>query len=109
MKGLPRKEPMINKYLRQVENNFSCPLFNIYFFIYGLHLLLGNCIKSLDALKYSFYNIQKQEYLLNFVQKYSHETQIIQHLTYFGPTLDIEWHTLSKNGNFGIALVGTIQ
>ena len=37
---------------------FSCPLFNIYFFMYGLHLLLGNCIKSLDALKYSFYNTQ---------------------------------------------------
>ena len=44
-------------------NIFSCPLFNIYFFMYGLHLLLGNCIKSLHALKYSFYNTQKYIYL----------------------------------------------
>ena len=39
-------------------------LFNIYFFMYGLHLLLGNCIKSQHALKY-------EEYLLNWVQTYS--------------------------------------
>ena len=59
--------------------------------MYGLHLLLGNCIKSLDALRHSFYNTQKKEYLLNLVQKYAHETQIIQHLTHFEPTPDIEW------------------
>ena len=59
--------------------------------MYGLHLLLGNCIKSVDALKDSFYNIQKQEYLLNLVQKYFHETQIIQHLTHFEPIPDIKW------------------
>ena len=40
-------------------NIFSCHLFKIYFLMHGLHLLLGNCIKSLDALKYSFYNTQK--------------------------------------------------
>ena len=59
--------------------------------MYGLHLLLGNCIKSLHALKYFFYNTQKLEYLLNLVQNYSHETEIIRHLTHFGPTPDIEW------------------
>ena len=44
---------------RLLLNIFSCPLFNICFFMYGLHLLLGNYIKGLDALKYSFYNTQK--------------------------------------------------
>ena len=35
--------------------------------------------------------------------------QIIQHLTHFGPTPDMEWlTTLSKKGNFGIVLVGKI-
>ena len=69
--------------------------------MYGLHLLLSNCIKSLDALKYSFYDTQKQEYLLKLVQKYSHETQIIQHLTHFEPTPDIEW--LSHHPKMGIS------
>ena len=67
------------------------PFIQYLFFMYDLHLLLGNCIKSLHTLKYSFYNAQKYEYLLNLVQKYSHETQIIQHLTQFGPITEIEW------------------
>ena len=61
------------------------------FVMYGLHLLLGNCITSLHAVKYSFHNTQKYEYLLYLVQKYSHDTQIIQHCTHLGPTPDMEW------------------
>ena len=45
--------------------------------MYGLHLLLANCIKSPYAHKYSVYNTQKKEYLFHLVQKYSHETQIL--------------------------------
>ena len=59
--------------------------------MYGPHLLLCNYITSLHVLKCSFHNTQKSEYLLYFIQKYSHETQIIQHLTNFGPTPDMEW------------------
>ena len=29
--------------------------------------------------------------IFTLVKKYSHETQIIQHLTHFGPTPDMEW------------------
>ena len=35
--------------------------------------------------------------------------QIIQHLTHFGPTSDMEWLThYPKKGNFGIVSVGNI-
>ena len=45
---------------------------------------------SLHALKYSlqYPEIRIFTYL---VQKYSHEMQITQHLTHFGPTPDMEW------------------
>ena len=45
-------------------------------------------ITSLHAVKCSFYNTQKNIFL---VQKYSDETQIIQDLIHFGHTPDMEW------------------
>ena len=61
------------------------------FFYVHLQLLLGNCNTITHSIKYSFHNTQKWEYLLYFVQKYSHKTQKSQHLTHFGPTPDMEW------------------
>ena len=73
--------------------------------MYSLHLLLGN--DSLHVLKYSL-QYPEVRIFTYLVQKYSHEMQIIQHLTHFGPTLT--WsglHTIKK-GDFGIVLVGKI-
>ena len=85
-------------------------LFNINFFMYDHHLLLDNCITSLHALKYSFTIPRTKNIYFCLVQKYSHETQIIQHLTYFSPTHDMQWLIhYPKKGNFGIVSVGKIQ
>ena len=43
-----------------------------YLFCY-VWLLLAVGVTRLHALKYSFYNTKKYEYLLHLVQKYSHE------------------------------------
>ena len=69
-----------------------------YFLMHGLHLLQRNWITSLHALKYFFLQYAEVGIFTLFVQNYSHETQIIQHLTYFGPTPDMDWpiHYLKK-------------
>ena len=62
-----------------------------FFFMYGLHSLLGNCIKSLQALKYSFLQYPEVRIFTQLGPKILPFNSIIQHLTHFGPTPDMEW------------------